>query len=128
MGGRALKSSVMEYPSRRAQNTPRHVTLSLISRPRRVRTDDRGKLNFDKCTHGDGRLSKSGRVIRTSLSLTVNLDGELGLGLAPHVARLAAVDAFVLVAPQVRDDERRLLPVAVLVVRRQQDVAVLQIE
>ena len=60
-------------------------------------------------------------------SLTVDLDGELRLDLAPDVAGLAAVDALVLVAPQVRDDERRLHPVAVLVVRRQQDVVVLSI-
>ena len=60
-------------------------------------------------------------------SLTVDLDGELRLDLAPDVAGLAAVDALVLVAPQVRDDERRLHPVAVLAVRRQEDVAVLQI-
>ena len=53
------------------------------------------------------------------------LDGELRLDLAPDVARLAAVDALVLVAPQVGDHQRRLHPVAVLVVRRQQDVVVL---
>ena len=58
-------------------------------------------------------------------SLTVDLDGELRLDLAPDVAGLAAVDALVLVAPQVRDDERRLHPVAVLVVRSQQYVVVL---
>ena len=57
----------------------------------------------------------------------MDLDGELRLDLSPDVARLAAVDALVLVAPQVRDDERRLHPVAVLVVRRQQDVVVLSI-
>ena len=56
------------------------------------------------------------------------LDGELRLDLAPDVARLAAVDALVLVAPQVGDHQRRLHPVAVLVVRRQQDVVVLSIK
>ena len=61
-------------------------------------------------------------------SLTVYLDGELRLDLAPDVARLAAVDALVLVAPQVGDHQRRLHPVAVLVVRRQQDVVVLSIK
>ena len=61
-------------------------------------------------------------------SLTVDLDGEVGLDLSPDVARLAAVDALVLVAPQVGDDQRRLHPVAVLVVRRQQDVVVLSLD
>ena len=57
----------------------------------------------------------------------MNLDGELRLDLAPDVAGLAAVDALVFVAAQVRDDERRLHPVAVLAVWREEDVAVLQI-
>ena len=65
---------------------------------------------------------------QTARSLTVYLDGELRLDLAPDVARLAAVDALVLVAPQVGDHQRRLHPVAVLVVRRQQDVVVLSIK
>ena len=65
---------------------------------------------------------------QTVRSLTVYLDGELRLDLAPDVARLAAVDALVLVAPQVGDHQRRLHPVAVLVVRRQQDVVVLSIK
>lgn len=64
-------------------------------------------------------------VVTLSHSLTVNLDWKLCLDLSPDVPRLAPVNALVLRPAQVWDDERRLHPVAALVVGNKQNVAVL---